>query len=243
MDCPPAGQSGASFGAAFWGDPPLKTRSKILTAIGGLAVAAGAALYLPGLGLTAADHIDPPGRTDPAVDDTPDRAADIADIYAWHTAERINLVLTFAGPAATGLPAVYDPDVLYTINISNVAPASSTEIPIHIRFGPGAGAGEFGVQVIGIPGADGPIEGSVETTLMQNDVLVYAGLIDDPFFFDLQGFRESRDTGTLSFNNERDFFGAQNITAVIISVPRENVVASSNILDVWAETARLGGQI
>lgn len=221
----------------------MKTRSMIFTASGGLAVAAGAALYLPGLGLIAADHIDPPGRTDPAVDDTPDRAADIADIYAWHTPDRLILVLTVAGPAATGLPAVYDPDVLYTIHISNAAPVTSAEIPIHTRFGPGGGAGEFGVQVSGSPGVDGPIEGSVETTLMQGDVLVYAGLTDDPFFFDSQGFRESRDTGTLAFDNQRDFFGAQNITSVVISIPLNSVVASSGALDIWSEAARLGGQI
>ncbi|MCW5761029.1 MAG: hypothetical protein KIS90_14770, partial [Phenylobacterium sp.] len=46
----------------------------------------------------AADHLDPPTRTDPAFDTTPDRSADIADIYAWHTADNLVLALTFAGP-------------------------------------------------------------------------------------------------------------------------------------------------
>jgi len=54
------------------------TYSKVLpVALGGLALAAAAALFAPGVGIIAADHLDPPSRTDPAVDSTPDRAADI----------------------------------------------------------------------------------------------------------------------------------------------------------------------
>ncbi len=220
----------------------MTTKVKLALAGGGLFLAGAAALSLPGLGLTAADHLDPPGRTDPMVDSTPDRAADVADIYAFHDDTRFYLVLTFAGPAPTSQPATYDPDVLYTINISNAAARTSTEIPINIRFGPGADPGEFGVQVTGVPGA-GTIVGSVESTITQNDVMVQAGLFDDPFFFDLQGFMETRNTGALSFMQSRDFFAGQNLTAVVISMPRSRVANGDNPLDVWAETRRFGGQL
>ncbi len=220
----------------------MKTQTKFALAGGGVLFAGAAALSLPGLGLTAADHLDPPGRTDPMVDQTPDRAADIADIYAYHDDTRFTLILTFAGPAPTNQPATYDPDVLYTINISNAGSRTSTEIPINIRFGPGADAGEFGVQVTGVPGA-GTIVGSVQNTIQQNDVMVHAGLFDDPFFFDLQGFMESKDTGMLRFMESRDFFAGQNITAVVISMPRARVANGDNPIDVWAETRRFGGQL
>ncbi len=221
----------------------MKMQAKLAAAAGGIALAAGAALYLPGLGLVAADHLDPPGRTDPSVDNTPDRAADIADLYAWHTDTRVNLILTFSGPQATDQPATYDPDVLYTINISNSANRVSTDIPINIRFGPGTGANEFGVQVSGVPGTSGPIVGSVETDIEQDGVMVHAGLFDDPFFFDLQGFMETSDTGTLSFMSDRDFFAGQNLTAVAISIPRNRIENGGNLVDIWAETARFGGQL
>ena len=57
----------------------MQNWKKVTIAGAGLAMAAGAALVLPGLGGMAADHLDPPARTDPSVDSTPDRAADIAD--------------------------------------------------------------------------------------------------------------------------------------------------------------------
>ena len=221
----------------------MKKQYKLAAAAGGIALAAGAALTLPGLNLTAADHLDPPGRTDPSVDATPDRAADIADLYAFYDANRLYLILTFAGPAPTSRAATYDPDVLYTINISNRAPRTNTEIPVNIRFGPGAQAGEFGVQVTGIPGVSGPIVGSVESTITKDNVEVHAGLFDDPFFFDLQGFMETSSSGTLSFMPSRDFFAGQNITAVAISIPRDRIANGSNPLDIWAETSRFGGQL
>lgn len=206
-----------------------------------LALSAGA-MYVTGAGLTAADHLDPPGRTNPANDTTPDTAADIADVFAWHTATDVNLVLTFAGPRAANLPAVYDPDVLYTINVSNAGSRTSPEFPIEVRFGRGSG-NSFGVQVKGLPGVTGAIEGPVETDLVKDGVRVRAGLFDDPFFFDLQGFRDTVSTGRLSFNNQRDFFAGQNDTAIVISIPRDRIENGTNLVDVWATTARFGGQL
>ncbi len=221
----------------------MKSRIKIPLAVALTSAAAGAGLWMAGVGLTAADHLDPPSRTDPAQDSTPDRAADIADVYAWHTDTDLNLVLTFAGPQATTAPATYDPDVLYTINLSNSAPRTTPDIPIQVRFGSGSGANEFGVQVSGLPGVTGAIEGAVETDLDRDGVRVRAGLFDDPFFFDLQGFRETATTGTLSFNPNRDFFAGQNLTAVVISIPRNRIENGTNLVDVWATTARFGGQL
>jgi hypothetical protein len=219
----------------------MNLRRKLPYAAAGLGVAAAIAITAPGLATFAADHLDPPARTDPAVDPTPDRAADIADLYAWHTDTSVILVLTFAGPQATSQPATYDRDVLYSINISNAGDLADTEIPIRIRFGQ-AGANQFGVQVSGVPGVDGPIAGPVESNLTKDGVMVRAGLFDDPFFFDLQGFRETRSSGTLMFNAGRDFFAGQNLTAVVIEMPRERVT-NGNPLNIWSSTARFGGQL
>ncbi len=210
-------------------------------ALGGLTLATAAVLFAPGVGIIAADHLDPPARTDPSVDSTPDRAADIADIYAWHTNTSVVFVMTFAGPQATDRPATYDPNVLYSINVSNRAPRTTTDIPIQFRFGTAAN-NQFGIQVTGLPGVTGAIEGAVETNLEKDGVKVRAGLFDDPFFFDLQGFRDTRSTGTLSFNAQRDFFARQNLTAVVVEIPRDRI-DTGNLVDVWGSTARLGGQL
>lgn len=219
----------------------MKLREAKPIALGGIGLALAASLFAPGIGVWSADHLDPPGRTDPTVDSTPDRAADIADLYAWHTATSVILALTFAGPQATSLPASYDRNVDYAINISNQAPRTTTDIPIHIRFGQ-AGANQHGVQVTGLPGVTGAISGPVETNLTKDGVTVRAGLFDDPFFFDSQGFRETRNTGALRFSSSRDFFAAQNLTAVVIEIPRDRIDKGA-LVDIWSATSRFGGQL
>ena len=221
----------------------MRNKKPVAAVVAGLGLAAGAAAFLPGIGLLAADHLDPPARTDPSQDSTPDRAADIADLYAWHTDDKVNLILTFAGPQATSEPATYDRDVLYTINVSNGGSRVDAEFPIRIRFGSGSGSNDYGVQITGVPGTTGPIQGSVETNLSQDGVMARAGLFDDPFFFDLQGFKDTASSGTLMFDSDRDFFAGQNLTAVVLSIPRDRIENGDNPIDVWATTARFGGQL
>ncbi len=221
----------------------MRKRYQLMAAAGALASAGVLAVILPGQFLTAADHLDPPTLTDPLSDTTPDRAADLADVYAWHTATSVVLVITFAGPQATTLAANYDRDVLYTLNISNAPPRTTPDIPILVRFGPGTTPGQFGIKVSGLPGVTGDLIGPVETDLVKDGVKVRAGLFDDPFFFDVQGLRETRATGTLSFMRTRDGFGAQNITGVVIEIPRDRIANGNNLIDIWATTGRFGGQL
>ena len=77
------------------------------------------------------------------------------------------------------------------------------------------------------------VGGQVGVALEKDGVRVFSGLTDDPFFFDSQGLTETRQTGNLSFRNTRDFFGAQNITAVAIEIPRERLENGTNELDFW----------
>ncbi len=223
----------------------MKIRFKALLAGGAALLALPLTFQLAERNAPAADHLDPPARTDPAVDSTPDRPADIADVFAYHTDTSVVLILTFAGPQATTLPATYDRNVLYTINVSNASPRTTANFPITFRFGQDTRANgeQYGIRVSGLPGVTGDIIGPVETNLIQDGVRVRAGLFDDPFFFDLQGFRETRSTGTLSIRNNRDFFAGQNLTAVVIEIPRNRIANGSSPVDVWSETARFGGQL
>ena len=192
-------------------------------------------------GAEAADHLDSPTRTDPAFDLTPDRAADIADIYAWHTQDNIIVALTFAGPNPANQGGTYDRDVLYAINISNDGDPKTSEIQIRFRFGLDP-QNRPGVQVTGLPGG-ASVTGPVEETLTTNGILVRAGLFDDPFFFDLQGFRETRSMGTLRFSNQRDFFAGQNDTGVVIQIPRAQVVSNNRPIQIWSAASRFGGNL
>ncbi|MBD3762492.1 hypothetical protein [Rhizorhabdus sp.] len=217
-----------------WWKPALLAGT-MMTAAAGIFIAAA------DRGARAADHLDPPARTDPAVDATPDKAADIADVYTWHTPTDLIIAVTFAGPQATNLPAAYDRDMLYTINISNDDVTFTPEFQIRYRFGQNGPAS--GVQFSGVPGTTGTIEGPVETDLRQGQVVVRAGLFDDPFFFDLEGFRATRATGALSFRGDRNFFAGQNLTAAVVQIPRSAIAGPSGKVRIWATSARFGGNL
>lgn len=199
---------------------------KRAVAIASLLSPAALALTTTDCRAVAADHLDPPTRTDPAFDTTPDRSADIADIYAWHTTDNLIMALTFAGPNPGSLPATYDRDILYTINISKAG--SPTDAAIQIRFRFGQDGAKYGVEVSGLPDGGAALTGPVEQTLSSNGILVRAGLYDDPFFFDLQGFKETRSPGTLAFVNTRSFFTGQNDTAMVLRIPRKFMENGTN---------------
>jgi hypothetical protein len=202
-------------------------------------VALAAAALIGNRALEAADHFDPPGRvgTDTSTAGF-DVAADIADVYAFHDASNVYLAIGFGGPSAITLPAFYDPDVLFTINVSNAGARTDTEFPIEIRFG--RDGVNPGIEVRNLPGG-GSIQGPVERNLTTaSGIVVRAGLFDDPFFFDPQGLRDTRATGTLSFNTMRNRFAGLNTTYVILSIPRA-LIDRGQPLDIWATSARIRG--
>lgn len=187
--------------------------------------------------LEAADHFDPPARTGSDTNTVGfDIAADIADLYAFHDVTNVYLAIGFGGPSATNLPGFYDPDVLYTINVSNTGTRTDIEFPIEIRFG--RDGVNPGIEVRNLPGESllrGPVERNLTTS---NGIMVRAGLFDDPFFFDPQGLRDSRATGNLSFNNTRNRFANLNSTFVIIAIPR-GLIDRGQPLDIWTSSARI----
>jgi len=198
-----------------------------------LSIAGASLLGAAIIGFLGADHADAPGST-------ADPAADIADVYAFHDqgADRLTLILTFAGlqMPATGQSGRYDDDVLYTINIDTNGDETPDQM-VDIRFGQNT-AGVSGIRVAGLPGAPAVITGPVETILdPAAGVRVFAGLRDDPFFFDLDGFRATRQTGNLSFDSTRDSFAGTNLTAIVLET-RLSAVASAPFA-VWSTTARL----
>jgi hypothetical protein len=211
--------------------------------IGAIAVIGGLLVLVPAdRPARAADHLDPPNRTDPAFDTTPDKAADITDIYAWHTDTDLIMAYDFAGPQSTTLPGTYDRDVLYTLNISNDGSLSNPAFSIRFRFGRDA-SGNVGIKVEGLPGETVPLVGPVEQTLITNGIRVRAGLYDDPFFFDLQGFKATKTSAALMFDNTRNFFAGQNLTSVVFQMPRALVAGGSGKIRIWGTTGRFGAQL
>ena len=77
---------------------------------------------------------------------------------------------------------------------------------------------------------------SIEAAL---DLRVFAGPRDDPFFFDLDGFRETVETGTLAFDNMRDSFAGYDITAVVLEMSIDAVASGSDNVAIWVTTGRM----
>lgn len=199
-----------------------------------VAVAAAAAIALTSLTVgivTAADHVDAPATT-------ADAAADITDVYAWHTDKgTLVAVIDFAGLLEVGQPAVYDGKVVYGLHIDNDGDNVADQ-DIWVRFGEN-GAGEWGVQVSGLPGNATPVVGPVEQVIDAGlGQKVFAGLRDDPFFFDLQGYKETLMTGTLAFDSNRDSFAKLNVSAIVLEISLDGIAGGSKTLQVWATTRR-----
>ena len=218
----------------------MRTKTKLVTAVG-LAGLVAAGVNLRSGEVTAADHVDSPqSEADPA--------ADIADLYAWHADGRLYAIITFAGLTPAGGDATYDADVLYTLHI-DAASDRGPDHDVHIRVGQNL-LEEWGVRVDGLPGEDASFEGPVgEVVSGANGGRVQAGLFDDPFFFDLDGFEETimnittngpGSYGNLAFDSTNDSFAGTNVTAIVLDMPYAAADDDGNgQIQVWATTGRL----
>jgi hypothetical protein len=196
-----------------------------------LSLGVGAGLVLGTSGVFAADHLEAPGT----MADTP---ADITDVYAWHADGVLTVALDFDGLQPPGTPGTYDPDVLYGIHIDNDGD-NAADVDVWIRFGQN-GAAEWGVQITGLPGGDPVVEGPVDEVLDAGGTLqAFAGPREDPFFFDLDGFKATLMTGTLMFDNTHDTFAGSNVTSIVLEMDAGMASGGNDNIQLWATTGRL----
>lgn len=212
--------------------------------------AASALLLLAAFSANAADHADAPRSTT-------DPSTDITDVFIFREGGKLVGAICFGGapvPRARvdGPTGRFDPDVLFIYNIDLDGDAKP-EHEILVRFGRNA-KGEAGVQFEGIPGAGAKfVSGPVERVLASPTGLrAYAGLRDDPFFFDFEGFtatigsfnQTDKPKGSLMFNASRDSFSRRNLTALVFEMdpaliaPRPGS-SGNKLIRVWASGERL----
>lgn len=151
----------------------------------------------------AADHNDPV-RVQATGTTTGDPAPDIADIFAYYrgpTGKPSSVVLTLTWRVDPLAELAFDPTIRYGIHVDNDASFSNlaeargigmgAEFDIWIWFGKKKEtANEWGVYLENVPGLGGKkVAGDVGKVLKPAPgVQIMAGLADDPFFFDLDGF-------------------------------------------------------
>ncbi|HEV8303436.1 MAG TPA: DUF4331 family protein [Gemmatimonadales bacterium] len=186
-----------------------------------------------------------------------DEAADIADVYTFRSPtnpDNLVLVMTVSGfiPPAEASTTFFDPNVLYQWKIDNNGDAvedlviqanatgSAGDQTMHFR-GPAAPAQTGvvnrvirGATQIAVPVSNGasPIVGA------NRGIKVFAGVRDDPFFFDLARFKEIVGGLASSFNNPgTDAFAGTNVLALVIELP--SAMLGGTKLGVWGTTSRL----
>ena len=235
----------------------MKTKRKMAT-LAGTAALAALAINLQAPTVDAADHLDGMVGGDPA--------ADIADFYAWENeAGNIVAIVTFASLLNPGDEPVYDPDVLYTVHIDNTASAAEaidwsdngndneSDIQVHVRFGQN-GLGDWGVQILNLPGADAELVGAVATDIGRVGGRAHAGMFDDPFFFDLVGFTDTlanidddMDDADLAFaslapmGEPVDGLAGFNTMAIVLEFDATAALDENadSFLQMWATTGRV----
>lgn len=184
----------------------------------------------------ASDHLDSPASAD-------DRATDLADQYLFldpNDNTRVIAIITFAGfivPGENVNAAVFSQNVRYNFDFENTGDAIPDK-SIHITFGPKT-SGTTG-QTATIELWDGTTftapttpasntaatpPDSVITTFDVNGIKFFAGLVDDPFFFDIPAFNKftaSVRAGApdpSAFDRGRDSFAGFNVLSIAFSIP------------------------
>ncbi|HKJ15792.1 MAG TPA: DUF4331 family protein [Xanthomonadales bacterium] len=182
----------------------------------------------------AADHLDAPlVQNDPA--------SDINDIYTFvnpNDTDELILVMT-VNPIANSATRFSDV-VAYRFNIGN----ADGEESITCTFTrPDETFLSQDVNCIAPGGRS--VSGAIGATRQNGDMRVYAGLRDDPFFFDLQAFNDTVASQAPAFTDPgTDFFAGLNTLAIVVGIDNSVFAPAAGgdiVLSVWGDTIRNQG--
>ena len=203
----------------------------------------------------ASDHLEAP-----LVES--DQGADIADVYTFLDPNDNSKVILafdvhgFIVPGENGNLSGFDKDVLFRFNIENTGDAAPDEF-IYVNFDPQAsrsqpqtahitiGANSFTAPTTVSSSTAANPPAPVVTTDAATGISFFAGVTDDPFFFDVPAFNRfvtsvlggAPDVSLLS--RGRDTFAGYNIQMIALSVPAAMLKGSAgNVIGVSATTLR-----
>lgn len=193
---------------------------------------------LVGSAAYAADHLDSPGANN-------DPTADINDVYVFRSGasdanntRRTVFVMTLI-PAADG-DARLSPNVEYRFWIRDADTQDRLDIVCTATPGPD--------QTISCEGPNGASD-SVAFNAIEagngnvDNMRIFAGLREDPFFFDLDAFfavvGDPGQVGQLVDDQGTDFFANFNAVALVVDVKNE-IFGNASSLEVYAMTTRNG---
>jgi hypothetical protein len=187
---------------------------------------------------------------------TADRAADIADVYTFRSpanSDNVVLVMTVSGliPPPEAATTFFDPNVLYQWKIDNTGDAvedlviqafvtgSGPHQVMHFR-GPAAPPGT-GTEARVLRGPETATvrvsHDAAPIVASRGGLTVFAGVRDDPFFFDLTRFKEIIAGHASSFRNPGvDAFAGTGVLAIVVELPK--ALLGGPQLGIWGTTNR-----
>jgi len=241
-------------------DSLLGRRRGVAAAIVGTALLGGLAIGLGGTRPgSAADHEDSPLVQG-------DQAADIADVYSFRSPTNPNklvLVMTLSdvlpAPEIRLGRSIFSQDVLYQFKIDNDGDAVEDLVIQAFALGNRRNQvmsfrGPLPPVVIGTQAriCFGPATnvrvstGSRAIVKSKRGMKVFAGVRDDPFFFDFGAFLAvvaditSGNGANASFDNPgTDSFAGLNVYSIVVEVPIERLGGDPDDIAVWGTTNRM----
>ncbi len=214
---------------------------------------------IPAMQLEAADHGDAPLTAH-------DLGADLNDAYMFldpNDNSRVILIMTVHGfivPGENSNFGIFDPALRYRFEIETTGdarPDKFIDVRFSRRIANAAGAPQAQTATISLPNGStftAPSTNSnnaadtaptpVLTTDSQSGVIFFAGLTDDPFFFDIPAF--ARFNGSIRsgapnpgvFSRGRDTFAGYNTMSIAFSMPLAFIRGPGNGLGLSCDTQR-----
>ena len=134
--------------------------------------------------------------------------------------------------------AAWDADILYGVHVDTDGDVSNgAELNVWARVGQNSDE-EWGLQVTNLPGAEDVLSGAIGDRLEGGSSMAWAGVTDDPFFFDQGGFVTTLATGDLAFDASDDL-ACTNATAFVFEMDlTDDAFSGSTDLQVWGTTGR-----
>lgn len=233
----------------------LATGATLLAATGVVAALAAGPLFVAG-----ADHLDTPTVK-------ADHRIDITDLYTFANGSGTAFVLNvnpLTSPADSKSAsfrsgALYElhidvngdalADIVYRVRFGGVHTLASGSVQQAFEVARATGGSAHRTEWTGAVIASGrttPVGGAVQTALMTGGGRAFAGLRDDPFFFDLPGFINFKAkllAGSTNLSEllggftGTDFFAGTNVSSIVITVPNSQLAPVGRTIGVWATTS------
>jgi hypothetical protein len=178
----------------------------------------------------AADHRDSPLATN-------DPAADINDVYTFtNPNDPDELIVAMTVSPVANSNTRFSDAVEYRVHLDNGAAGGVTTITCTF---PDEATRVLCRNAGDTLYADGPLNQTVDA----DDLRVWAGLRDDPFFFDLDAFNRTRATLVPSFTNPGvNFFAGLNTLVIVLGIEHDRLTnnGANSTLKLYGSTNRIG---